>query len=107
MARGLLLDFWVQGQCLELSIWAGAELRVGRAALTCCDVGDIWNIKGANVREEVQTTGLQKLILDPSIAEHCVPGLWNVQAVQPAVSKVLALSCPAYRKIRVLRWYLS
>ena len=92
---------------MELSIWAGAELRAGRAALICCGVGDVWYIKGANVKEELQTTGLQKLVSGPSVAEHCVPGLWNVQAVQPAVSKVLALSCPAYRKIRALRWYLS
>lgn len=43
----------------------------------------------------------------PQGSEHCAPGLWNVQAVQPAVSEVLALSGPAYRKIRALRWYLS
>lgn len=66
----------------------------GRAAVICCGVGDVWYIKGANVREELQTRGLQKLLSGPSVAEHCVPGLWNVQAVQPAVSEVLALSCP-------------
>lgn len=109
---------------MELSIWAGAELSTGRVALTRCSVDDVWNFKGANMREELKTTGLQSwLEVLALLSTHgwtlvfrvrrlcsllCMSSWFSlIRRKNPGgLAHTLAL-LSTYGKIRALRWYLS